>query len=252
MEIILPVRVFLSHPSDKDKERVETILKKMSPHIELNMFPTTDYELDFTEAIRRSIEDADVLFVILNEKGRSNQWVNQEVGIAVARDISIVVLAEENAKKEHLLRGFVNEKNRTIIYIDKDDLEDKLQLWLGAYQEKHGSEILQRLILEDFKIIRRVCDAQKMKYIESHKDIKGYFVNLEANIDQLFELVRNLGFIPIFILDKVTEFMTKLMDSLSQNSGIVLKEPDKFKVAVNNSNIFEKINKYNEIRNLES
>lgn len=253
-DIIIPIKVFLSHPSDDDTDKVKVILEKMSPQIELNMFPSTNYESDFTDAIRGSIEDVDVLVAILNKNGRRNQWVNQEVGIAVANDIDIVVFAEENARKKHLLKGFVNEKNWTIVNIDSDDLEDKLHKWLKVYQTKHGIIILQRLIIDGLKKLKRILDVNKTEY-KSNSDpggkVKNFTHNLESHIKFVFEKVREDEFIRINNLNYIKENITNLSNAYKR-PGTTIKTSNNFTAVVNNSKLIQKIDRYIELRELET
>jgi hypothetical protein len=255
MEIDTPIKIFLSHPSDEYTDKVKDILKKVPIQKKLYIFPNYDkLELDFVDAIQQTIEEVDLFMVILNEKGRSKQWVNQEVGVAVAKDKDIVVLAEKDAIDNNKLEGFINEKNRTIIAIDKDDSEEKLIQWLKKYTEEHEMIFLQRVLLMDLKKLRRIAMVQIEKYRGKPDNQQKLFIifhNLAKQVRRIYQYIKIDDVIRIKGLIAIKDIIKEAQKYELETRGIVIKTAKNFTSWVNNLDIISKIDRYIELRETE-
>jgi hypothetical protein len=255
MEIDTPIKIFISHPSVEDAEKVKEILKKVPVKKELYIFPNYDkLELDFVDAIQQTIEEVDLFIVILNEEGRQKQWVNQEVGVAVAKDKDIVVLAEQEAIDEKKLEGFINEKNRTIIAIDKDDSEEKLIQWLEKYKKEHEMIFLQRVLLMDLKKLRRIAMVQIEKYRgkpDNQQKLSIIFYNLAKQVRRINQYIKVDDFIRIQELIAIKGSIKEAERYELETSGIIIKTARNFTSWVKKSDIISKIDRYIELRETE-
>lgn len=105
------MKVFISYSNDdKNKmvalersiercfDNIETIVvsRKISPGVPLS------------EKVKTSIEECDVLIPILTNKSLINQWVNQEIGYAVAKNKDIFPIVESDIIGN--LKGFIHNQ----------------------------------------------------------------------------------------------------------------------------------------------
>jgi hypothetical protein len=251
MEIDMPIKIFISHPSVKDAEKVKEILKKVPIKKELYIFPNYDkLELDFVDAIQQTIEEVDLFIVVLNKEGRSKQWVNQEVGVAVAKEKDIVVLAEKEAIDNNKLEGFINEKNRTVIAIDKDDSEEKLIQWLKKYTEEHERIFLQRVLLKDLKTLRRVSKVQMEPYRgkpEPENKIFVIYKNLANQVLIINKYVKVDDFIPLRELNTIRRFIDDAKTYVKETPEENMRKEKNFINWIDNSKFLLKIDRYIEL-----
>lgn len=255
MEISLPVKIFLSHPNDDDSKRVINILEKMTPNVELFVFPTLNsaFEKDFIEQILLAIDDVDVFIALLNKNGRIRQWVNQEVGIAVAKKKDIIILAEKRTIDKPILKGFINEKNKTIVPIDKDDLEDKLIKWFENYREKNKMKILQRILIEDLKKLHRITDAHYPTLPEKNdvqKKVKRSMKHLNERIRGTIHRYKLNDYIKIEDLNQVEKYIGNIQPTLYQEE-VKSSRKHRFTEYLEESHLLPKIGEYCKLRALE-
>ena len=182
-------------------------LKKLEEKklIDLTYFPSDKHfrkQNDFPDLIITSIQESDVFVVLFDEVGKKNQWVNQEVGIAMSNRIYILALAFNISG----LYGFVNKNKQTIIKPSVDELEKKLNTIREEMKEKIYVREIENQILE----IKKIIDYERIKqppkdqdYTHEIKKLNTIKTNLDnLNASKNTESFYNLAIIEVLENDK--------------------------------------------------
>jgi hypothetical protein len=117
-----------------------------------------------------TIDKCDILVALFDKIGRENQWVNQEVGYAMARNIQILGLVDHKEK----LKGLVNKETHTVIEGKDKPLPDKLEKILMDFWKEHEEEIYQRIIKEEILKIRKIIELEESKLQKDHSEDPKY------------------------------------------------------------------------------
>ncbi len=103
-------KIFVSY-SDFDKSKVDLIVNELSGHNNfepLVIASNRDALESLSSKVKDGINRAVVFVPILTRKSISTQWINQEIGFAVAKEKVIMPIIEENLFDE--LKGFINKQ----------------------------------------------------------------------------------------------------------------------------------------------
>ncbi|MEE4256367.1 MAG: toll/interleukin-1 receptor domain-containing protein [Bacteroidales bacterium] len=102
-------KIFISY-SDLDKSKMNALkvaIDKDSSNIEALVIADQKKPLEvLSEKVIFGINNCDILVPILTNNSIGNQWVNQEIGYAFAKDKRIIPIIADNVFKK--LKGFIN------------------------------------------------------------------------------------------------------------------------------------------------
>lgn len=97
-------RVFVSHAYE-DLDELRVFLDPIS-YLPIELYIAIDDASvgRIPDTIHSEIESSDVLVPFLTEDSVNNRWVNQEIGCAIAHDLSVIPLFQQSS----LLNGFIS------------------------------------------------------------------------------------------------------------------------------------------------
>lgn len=105
------MKIFISY-SDKDRNKMtalERSIAKSSLNIKtIIVSRNINPGVPLTEKVKDSITECDVLIPILTKKSITSQWVNQEIGYAFAKNITVFPIVESGIIKH--LKGFIHNQ----------------------------------------------------------------------------------------------------------------------------------------------
>lgn len=170
-----------------------------------NYVPEQNY---FPKAIMMAIEDSDIVVALMDRTGRKNQWINQEVGYAMAKDIHVLALAE--SRKE--LKGFVNMYTKIIIEGDEISLPKGMELWLVEFEKEIAEKILTNLIEASIPELKRRIDYEtyQLNFYKPTDKQKRVLDNLMQEIKRLEQSYELLGFYSAEKLDAIRKSITQI------------------------------------------
>ena len=195
-----PLRIFIAHSNqDKIAKEVIATFKKLSrdsvQKIEVITFPSVRARHKyFPDLIKDAIGDVDIFVGVLSQAGRRNQWVNQEVGFAVAKNKDMLLIAEskDGANK---ISGFVNINVHDVLSTESD-LEQELKDWLEKFIGDKQVEIIEKEFTLLLINMRRIIDADILLAQESRSsNYISYLEGIERNAKILLDGQRENGFI---------------------------------------------------------
>ena len=103
--------IFISYESE-DKNKMKALYKAISkkyrgfkPIVVANR---RNPGMALTDKVKKGIEDADYFIPIITRNSILSQWVNQEIGYAIAKDKEIVPICEDNIRDK--LKGFIHNQ----------------------------------------------------------------------------------------------------------------------------------------------
>jgi len=107
-------RVFVTHaPGDRGLvEGVFRSVRNLPLHVHIAGEEVDDGR-DRT-GLRGRIDESDAAVAMLTEEGATNQWVNREVGYAVARDVPVVPVAP----RKELIGGYLEDRPPVELHAD--------------------------------------------------------------------------------------------------------------------------------------
>lgn len=118
------LRIFISHSmSEEDKHILENLKKQMPRGISVYVAewnPTPGKSLK--DKIRRNLQKCDAVLAILTKDGVRSQWVNQEIGVALAEGKDIIPIRERGVD----VKGFIQDIEW--ITLDRDSPENALKM----------------------------------------------------------------------------------------------------------------------------
>ncbi len=210
------IKVFYS-ATEKSGELYLSVHSKLaemskSQKIELIHFPGFNYievQNHFPKAIKYAIEESDVVITLMDEFGRTNQWVNQEVGYAVAHDKEVVILAEDRSQ----IKGFVNQYTQNIFTGDKKGMPQEIQEWLDEFMRKNEELVYQKIIFDKIMDFHKMVDHEKYKtkHIQYSNEAIHAIDDLEDSIKNIYRDVTNTQFITYFILKETETRLDKII-----------------------------------------
>lgn len=182
--------VFFS-ASKKSRYRYPLIFSKLkemerNEKIILNHFPGFNYIKEqnyFPKAIMQAITQSDIVVALLDKEGRKNQWINQEVGYAMAKEIDILALAE--SRKE--LMGFVNMYTKNVIEGNKFSLPKDMEKWLLNLAEEKEEAMYHKILENKLKEIIKIIEWEEyqLQIEEVSGEPKNVLDSLKNNILKL-------------------------------------------------------------------
>jgi hypothetical protein len=104
--------LFISYSND-NYDKVKLIKKELENHILFEPLVIADRRKPnnaLGKLIREGIDSAYCIVPILSSQSFKTQWINQEIGYAIAKDKPIIPIIEGTILKE--LKGFVNNQNQ--------------------------------------------------------------------------------------------------------------------------------------------
>lgn len=103
-------KVFIGYATDDRKKRdtLRRVMKKMQCIEPIVIADRGKVGESLATKVERGINKADCLMPILTTNSIGNQWVNQEIGYAKAKDRKIIPLVDEEVL--HKLKGFIHDQ----------------------------------------------------------------------------------------------------------------------------------------------
>ena len=179
--------------------------------IKLTHFPGFNYIHEqnyFPKAIMMAIEDSDIVIALMDKEGRKNQWINQEVGYAMAKDIHVLALAE--SRKE--LKGFVNMYTKTIVEGNEITLPEGMERWLVEFEKEIAEDVYTTLIKASILELKRRIDWEtyQFKYYNPPDNQKVALHNLMGEIKRLEQFYDISGFFQTEMLDTINKAIIQI------------------------------------------
>jgi len=197
--------IFLSatEESQDTYSLVDSILRKMEEDgsIFVYRFPGSNdgFQLThFPKMIMMALDKSNVVVAILDQVGINNQWVNQEVGYAMANGKQVLAIAEDRNE----LKGFVNKNATTII--ETSEISEQLMDQINRFGEQYEEAIFESIIDGKISDIGKLIDYEDSQL----KRISEYNAEISAldSIEKLLKIVRDqkeeVGYYPIRNLDR--------------------------------------------------
>ena len=105
------MKIFISY-SDNDRKKM-IALEKAIKESALNLKPIVVAKdaqpgVPLSEKIKKAINNCDIIIPIITEESIKNQWVNQEIGFAVAKEKKIFPIVDNAIIKN--LKGFIHDQ----------------------------------------------------------------------------------------------------------------------------------------------
>lgn len=103
------MKIFISY-SDKDKKKMDAVEKAINDSL-IDIHPIVVAKdkkpgIPLSDKVRDAIIECDILIPIITKSSILNQWVNQEIGFAFAKEKKIFPIIDKNLLKE--LKGFIH------------------------------------------------------------------------------------------------------------------------------------------------
>jgi hypothetical protein len=118
-------KIFIAY-SGEDEQIANYIYDCLSKIVQFQPYKSEnfpDFGTNFIERIKKEIRDSYCMVVLLTEKSINNQWVNQEVGYAIAMQERyggkpyIIPISDSNLAIR--LKGFISKDSVDILFMDK-------------------------------------------------------------------------------------------------------------------------------------
>lgn len=218
----IPVKdfnMFLSHrDGDEWVKHIEKACKDVGiAKGNIIKFPDEKVSGWFPEQIKECIDNCDLFCCLLTEYGGKSEWVNQEIGYAVAKEKDIMAITDNI----NMVKGMLHKNNKTffIRIEDSTDLNDeiisKTEKALTEFIENNKIKLYIKYISNKLYGFKLEVDAAQYhwKQIDNNElvrkciDMKNFIVNIEANftfqlyyslssLDELNKLIKNDTWIP--------------------------------------------------------
>ncbi|MEJ2700883.1 MAG: TIR domain-containing protein [Sedimentisphaerales bacterium] len=109
----MPYKIFVSYDSKHDKQEMLSLKGLIGQDPTMNAIVLTEKERNqphksFTSKVAEGIEECDMFMPILTRESIRNQWVNQEIGYAFAKNRDFCALVEKDLRTD--LRGFIHRE----------------------------------------------------------------------------------------------------------------------------------------------
>lgn len=117
-------KIFISY-SEKDKSRMRSLEKVILKSVYYTPVIVADRRETFaslSEKVQKGIFESEIFVPLLTKNSISTQWINQEIGYAVALNRTIIPIVEKDIME--LLKGFVH-KNIDLPYVFSESIEEK-------------------------------------------------------------------------------------------------------------------------------
>jgi hypothetical protein len=104
------MNIFISY-SNEDKAKLNCIVKKLKKDKTLNPIVVANTRLplkELTDKVANNLQKSEILLPILTDNSIKNQWVNQEIGYAIAAKKKIIPIVQKSIMKD--LKGFINSQ----------------------------------------------------------------------------------------------------------------------------------------------
>jgi hypothetical protein len=152
-------RIFISYSSEdgSKKNTVEKVLKKQNPEIvPVVVIDRKNPGVLLANKVKKGIEDAEIFLPILTRNSICNQWVNQEIGFAVAKNREVIAIVEKSIIED--LKGFIHaQQDLSFIFEGNKDSKrvegqnfrsccSKLANYLNSYLFAAGVEKFDRSV----------------------------------------------------------------------------------------------------------
>jgi len=172
-------RVFLSY-SHKDVDLVRVLAQILSSN---GLDPMWDEDFlggqNFNEQIRRYIAHADVFLPVLTHEADKHKWVHEEIGYAMARNVSVLPVAIKTAGKVALPDEMIRHLHAIVVTAD-DNPRQIAQDDLAKLRKRLTSDEIGRLLDRDLGSERALfCCADyteaRATMIASHcRDVESF------------------------------------------------------------------------------
>ena len=160
-------KMFLSHrDGDEWLKHIEKACEDIGIVKEnIIKFPDDNVSGWFPEQIKESIDNCDLFFCLITEYGGKSEWVNQEIGYAVAKEKDIVAVTDN----VNIVKGMLHKNNKTF-FMHKEDSTD------------HNDEIINKTE----KALTEFIEHNKIKLYRKYISSKLYEFNLEVDAAQYY------------------------------------------------------------------
>jgi len=110
----MPYKIFVSYDSKHDKQEMLSLKESIDQNSAMNAIVLTEKErnqphMSFPSKVAEGIDECDTFMPILTRESIKNQWVNQEIGYAIAKDKDFCALLEKDLRKD--LSGFIHRES---------------------------------------------------------------------------------------------------------------------------------------------
>lgn len=119
-------RIFIAY-SGEDEQIASYVYNCLSKIVQFQPYKSEnfpDFGTNFKERIKKEIRDSNYMVVLLTEKSINSQWVNQEVGYAIAIQERYggkpYIIPISNSDLANRLKGFITKDSVDILFMDKD------------------------------------------------------------------------------------------------------------------------------------
>jgi len=174
----MSIKVFISYSNqDRDKaERLYKLLIKLEDKFEsiiIDRIPTPDTSL--SEKVQTGITNSSFLIPVLTKRSINNQWVNQEIGFAIAKSKIIIPLVEYSIINK--LKGFVHDQIDLSFNFKASKIFKRCEFKSYIDQCNALIEYIEKILVVDF---RSSISPQQVRQGESYTTkvkFKGYVKN---------------------------------------------------------------------------
>jgi len=177
-------KIFISY-SAEDSKMAEYIYNCLSRIVEFIPYKAEIYQefgKDFRERLQRELSDSFSMVILLTENGKNSQWVNQEIGYALAlqertewgrsNEPHIIPISKEKVQ----LNGFITKHSTDILILEKytsweyviADLITQIRLQIPRGLQ--GTALHFRITCFGC-VDRKGFDYEYREYLPSHQDI---------------------------------------------------------------------------------
>ena len=212
-------KIFLSH---RDGDKWLKHIEKACEYVDIAKeniikFPDENVSGWFPEQIKECIDNCDLFCCLLTEYGGKSEWVNQEIGYAVAKEKDIMAITDNI----NMVKGMLHKNNKTFFIRKedstdlKDEIVNKTEKALTEFIENNKMKLYLKYISNKLYEFKLEVDATQYhwKQIDNNKlerkciEINKSISHLEANftffsyyslssLDELNELIKNDTWIP--------------------------------------------------------
>jgi hypothetical protein len=134
------LRVFISHSFHEQSlaETLETLLND-EDIIGYMAERVKEYELLIIDKIKKEISESDFLIAIITNDGIASPSVNQEIGYAQGKDVSVIIMMEEGVKNTGVL-----VHGKELEYFKKDEFSESCLKVIQYLLQQKGRRRLSR------------------------------------------------------------------------------------------------------------
>ena len=171
-------QIFIAHASEDD-QLAYTVKNALRNIYEFRPYLAEDYKTpggNFKLRIQQAIRSSRYFVVFLTENGMKSQWVNQELGFAVATKRKIIPITFSNCALN--LKGFITKDSEDLIFIDKreDLLINDILLEIRRNIIKGLNEGVLNIILSCSNCTdNKGLDFKQITSLPSHEEILQCF-----------------------------------------------------------------------------